>query len=141
MFLPALALRPHLLTYLVFVAVVTAEETLATSGYTVVPGILMGGIARRTSAYYASGGQGNFGPWGLLDWIHGTGLGGGSLVADFKDEADKHALGSRGDKGSDEFRGQSASPSSSGFLHDTLSSMGKGGSSSRGRKTRKRKPE
>ncbi|GKT50553.1 uncharacterized protein ColSpa_10734 [Colletotrichum spaethianum] len=57
-FLPAVALRPHLLTYFLFVGFCTVEETMAMSGYSVVPGIVMGGITRRTAIHYAGGGPG-----------------------------------------------------------------------------------
>src|SRR3569833_408067 len=99
-YLPALALRPHLLTYFLFVGLVTVEETLAMSGYSIVPGIIMGGIARRTTLHYVSG-RGNFGAWGFLDWIHGTSLG-KDVMEDFKDEADKHRLKERGEKAADD---------------------------------------
>ncbi|KAI1077107.1 hypothetical protein F5B20DRAFT_593137 [Whalleya microplaca] len=96
-YLPALAVRPHLLTYFLFTVLTTLEETLATSGYSVVPGIVMGGVARRTAAHYASGGRGNFGAWGLLDWVHGTSVG-KDVVEDIQDEADKHQVKERGQK-------------------------------------------
>lgn len=94
---PALALRPHLLTYLLFAALTTLEEALAASGYSVVPGIVLGGIARRTAAHYASGGRGNFGAWGLLDWLGGTSVG-PDVVEDLQEEARKHRLWERGEK-------------------------------------------
>jgi len=98
LYLPALALHRHLhlLTYFLFVGLATVEETLATSGYTVVPGIIMGGIARRTALHYARP-QGNFGAWGVLDWIHGTSLG-GDVMSDVRDEAEKHHLKERGER-------------------------------------------
>ncbi|KAI0485042.1 sterol desaturase family [Xylariaceae sp. FL0804] len=94
-YLPALALRPHVLTYLAFTLLTTVEETLAMSGYGVVPGIMLGGIARRTAAHYASGGAGNYGAWGLLDWLHGTSVG-KDVVQDMQDEAGQHRLPERG---------------------------------------------
>ncbi|KAK1768049.1 sterol desaturase [Phialemonium atrogriseum] len=69
--------RLHVLTYLVFVALATLEETLAYSGYAALPGVAAGGLARRAAAHRAGGGEGNYGPWGFLDWAYGTGLGGG----------------------------------------------------------------
>ncbi|KAH8894215.1 sterol desaturase family [Thozetella sp. PMI_491] len=94
-YLPALLLqrRLHLLTYLLFVGLCTLEETLSMSGYTVVPGIIMGGITRRTAVHYAKP-AGNYGAWGLLDWMHGTSLG-KDVMADVKDEAEKHRLKER----------------------------------------------
>lgn len=101
LYLPALVLRPHLLTFLLVAALATAEETLAMSGYSVVPGILMGGIARRTAVHCCcSGGarqQGNFGAWGLLDWMCGTSIG-KDVMADVRDEAEKHRVKERGEK-------------------------------------------
>ncbi|KAL2018675.1 hypothetical protein VTK56DRAFT_510 [Thermocarpiscus australiensis] len=95
LYLPALALSRHhgnlhLLTFLVFVALTALEETLATSGYAVVPGIVMGGVARRTALHHAHPrAGGNFGSWGVLDWAHGTSLG-GDVMADLQAEAGKH---------------------------------------------------
>lgn len=95
--LPSLAIRPHLLTYTLFTALCTLESTLTNSGYTVVPGIILGGMARRTAIHYASGGSANFGASGVLDWIHGTSKG-GDVLADVKDEADKHNVKERSAK-------------------------------------------
>lgn len=41
----------------------------------------LGGIARRMDVHLLSGAEGNFGPWGILDWICGT------TVGDGEDEA------------------------------------------------------
>ncbi|KAL2261070.1 hypothetical protein VTK26DRAFT_4741 [Humicola hyalothermophila] len=65
----------HILTYLLFAALAALEETLAMSGYARIPGLLVRGAARRTALHYRSGGRGNYGAWGLLDWAHGTGVG------------------------------------------------------------------
>lgn len=35
----------------------------------------LGGIARRIDTHLLSSGEGNFGPWGVLDWICGTTVG------------------------------------------------------------------
>jgi hypothetical protein len=96
LYLPAAALRPHILVYFIFVALSTLEETLATSGYTVVPGIMMGGVTRRCATHYSSSGRGNYGAWGLLDWVHGTSVGGRDVVDDARNEADKHQVKERG---------------------------------------------
>ena len=95
--IPSLVLRPHLLTYMLFTALCTGESTMASSGYTIVPGILLGGIARRTTAHYASGGKASYGAWGILDWAHGTSKG-GDVLRDAKDEADKHDVKGRSAK-------------------------------------------
>ncbi|KAI0007096.1 sterol desaturase family protein [Xylariaceae sp. FL0662B] len=97
LYLPALLVRPHLLTYFLFTILTTLEETLSMSGYSVLPGIVMGAIARRTAAHYASGGRGNFGAWGLLDWVHGTSVG-KDVIEDIQDEAEKHQVKARGEK-------------------------------------------
>ncbi|KAM0234034.1 hypothetical protein ACHAP5_010212 [Fusarium lateritium] len=93
-YLPSIALRPHLLTYFLFLALCTAEETLATSGYSVIPGIIMGGMTRRTAVHYASGGNCNYGAWGLLDWMNGTSRG-RDVLDDVKAEAEKHNVKER----------------------------------------------
>ncbi|ESZ91858.1 hypothetical protein SBOR_7764 [Sclerotinia borealis F-4128] len=91
-YLPAVFFRVHLLTYLVALSIVTLEETLACSGYTSIPGIILGGISRRQDLHSESCGKGNYASWGLLDWIHGTGPGSKEDVAD---EAAKHQVKSR----------------------------------------------
>lgn len=101
LYVPALLVRPHLLTFLLFVALATAEETLAMSGYSVVPGIVMGGIARRTALHYSccssgGGGRGNYGASGFLDWVCGTSLG-RDVVDDVKDGTEKHSVKERGE--------------------------------------------
>ncbi|KAF4999882.1 hypothetical protein FGRMN_2120 [Fusarium graminum] len=96
-YLPAIALRPHLLTYFLFLALCTAEETLATSGYSVVPGIIMGGMTRRTAVHYASGGGCNYGAWGLLDWMNSTSRG-RDVLDDVRAEAEKHNVKGRSAK-------------------------------------------
>ncbi|KAI8623298.1 sterol desaturase family [Xylariaceae sp. FL1651] len=96
-YLPSLVIRPHLLTYFVFTLLTTIEEMMSMSGYSIVPGIIMGGIARRTATHYASGGRGNYGAWGLLDWINGTSVGKG-VIEDIQDEAEKHHVKERGQK-------------------------------------------
>lgn len=86
--------RLHLLTYLVLESLVSLEETLALSGYAAIPGIMLGGIARRQDQHNQSQGKGNFAPWGLMDWIHGTSIG-ADVVDDMKDEAEKHNVAER----------------------------------------------
>lgn len=67
------------------------------SGYSTIPGIMLGGFARRQDLHSESGGRGNFAPWGLLDWIHGTSIG-ADVMDDARDEADKHQLKEKGGK-------------------------------------------
>ncbi|KAK2061971.1 sterol desaturase family protein [Colletotrichum caudatum] len=123
-FLPALALRPHLLTYFLFVGFCTLEETVAMSGYSVVPGIVMGGITRRTAVHYAGGGGGNYGAWGVLDWAHGTTQGQDDVIDDVRAEAEKHRVKERGER---------AASNGAGFLQDGIQGLTKG----RSRKTKK----
>jgi hypothetical protein len=93
-YLPSIAFRTHLLTHFIFLSLVTLEETLTLSGYTSIPGILLGGIARRQDLHMQTGGKGNFGAWGLLDWVHGTSIG-KDVVDDVRDEAEKHRVKER----------------------------------------------
>ncbi|EGU76916.1 hypothetical protein FOPG_16429 [Fusarium oxysporum f. sp. conglutinans race 2 54008] len=94
MYLPAIALRPHMVTYFLFLALCTVEETITTSGYSVVPGIIMGGMTRRRAIHYASGGDCNFGAWGVLDWANDTGRG-RDVLDDVRAEAEKHNVKER----------------------------------------------
>ncbi|PQE11140.1 sterol desaturase family protein [Rutstroemia sp. NJR-2017a BVV2] len=96
-YLPSVILRAHLLTYLVVLSIVTLEETLTVSGYSTIPGIILGGIARRQDLHSESSGGGNYAPWGILDWIHGTSIGQG-FEEDVADEAEKHQVKQRGKK-------------------------------------------
>ncbi|KAL8388006.1 hypothetical protein RB595_009517 [Gaeumannomyces hyphopodioides] len=123
LYAPALLLRPHLLTFLLFAALVTAEETLAMSGYSVVPGIVMGGIARRTALHFCGRGRGNYGAWGVLDWACGTSLG-RDVMDDVRDEAEKHRV---------KERGGSAANSGMNFLQEGIEGVRR---SKRTRKTR-----
>ncbi|KAE8149292.1 hypothetical protein BDV25DRAFT_4267 [Aspergillus avenaceus] len=73
---PAMLFRFHILTFLLYLTVISLEETFAYSGYSVMPtSFFLGGIARRTDMHLLSGAEGNFGPWGILDWICGTTVG------------------------------------------------------------------
>lgn len=73
---PALIFRFHMLTYVLYLAIVSVEETFAYSGYKIMPtNFFLGGIARRVDVHVLNGGEGNYGPWGILDWICGTAVG------------------------------------------------------------------
>lgn len=97
-YLPSLLFRTHLLTYLLLLSIVTLEETLALSGYSSVPGIILRGITRRQDLHSQGRGKGNFAPWGFLDWLHGTSIG-PDVIADVVDEAEKHKVPERTGKG------------------------------------------
>ena len=94
-YLPSIIFRLHLLTYLLLLSIVSLEESLTLSGYTTIPGIMLGGIARRQDLHSEGRGKGNFAPWGLMDWLHGTSLG-RDVVEDMRDEAEKHQVKERG---------------------------------------------
>lgn len=73
--------RFHMLTYLLYLTTISIEETFAYSGYTVMPtSFFLGGIARRTDMHLLRGAEGNFGPWGIIDWALGTAV--GETIAD-----------------------------------------------------------
>ncbi|PYH87183.1 hypothetical protein BO82DRAFT_427954 [Aspergillus uvarum CBS 121591] len=71
--LPVALWRLHMVSYLVYLAIVSLEETFAYSGYSPMPtGFFIGGMARNMEAHLHSLGTGNFGPWGILDRVMGT---------------------------------------------------------------------
>lgn len=87
-YLPAVLFRFHLLTYLLYIAVVSLEETFAYSGYNMLPSaFVLGGIARRQEKHLMGGSQGNYGCFGLVDFAMGTSIG-EDLVDDVIDEAE-----------------------------------------------------
>ena len=87
-YLPAVLFRFHILTYLMYLAVVSLEETFAYSGYNMLPSaFILGGIARRQEMHLV-GGNGNYGCFGLLDFVMGTSIG-EDLVNDVIDEAEE----------------------------------------------------
>lgn len=101
-YVAALGVRPHLLVYFLFVGLVALEEALTMSGYTVVPGVIMGGITRRNAAHYGAGykggGNGNYGAWGVFDWACGTGKGGVGFEDDVQREVERHQVKGRGER-------------------------------------------
>ncbi|KAF2279036.1 uncharacterized protein EI97DRAFT_431255 [Westerdykella ornata] len=102
LYLPAIAFRFHILTYIFLVAAFSLEELFIYSGYSVLPStIMLRGMARRTEAHFMSGAEGNFGPLGVLDWVHGTTLG-KDVMDDLKAEMDKHDVQERAGKAIDD---------------------------------------
>ncbi len=96
-YIPAVLFRFHLLTYMIYTALISIEETFAYSGYSTVPtNFILGGIARRTDNHVMCGGEGNYGPWGLLDWIMGTSVG-SDVMDDVVAEAKEHDVPERMD--------------------------------------------
>lgn len=82
---------------MVYLTLISLEETFAYSGYSTVPtNFILGGIARRTDSHVLCGGEGNFGPWGLVDWLTGTSVG-GDVIDDVVAEVDKHDVPERVD--------------------------------------------
>jgi hypothetical protein len=80
---------------MVYTAFISIEETFAYSGYSTVPtNFILGGIARRTENHVLCGGEGNFGPWGLVDWITGTSVG-SDVMDDAVAETEKHDVPER----------------------------------------------
>jgi sterol desaturase/sphingolipid hydroxylase (fatty acid hydroxylase superfamily) len=95
LYLPAIAFRFHIMTYLLLLAVFSLEELFTYSGYNVLPStIMLRGMARRVDAHMLSEGDGNFGPVGVLDWVHGTTLG-GDVMDDLRSEMEKHDVQER----------------------------------------------
>ena len=95
MYLPAVVLRMHLLSYNMYLAVVSLEETFAYSGYNVLPtAFILGGMARRQERHFLSKGTGNFGCFGLVDFVMGTSLG-EDLLDDVMDEAEEKRVAQR----------------------------------------------
>jgi hypothetical protein len=126
MYLPAVLFRFHLLTYMVYTACISIEETFAYSGYSTVPtNFILGGIARRTENHVLCGGEGNFGPWGLVDWITGTSIG-GDVMDDVGAEAEKYDVSERIDgamqkakkRGKDVVRSRRARPAKANGTKD-----------------------
>lgn len=85
--------RFHMLTYLLYLSIISIEETFVYSGYTVMPtSFFLGGIARRTDMHLLLGAEGNFGPWGILDWVFGTTVGDTDVEDDIMDELEEHEV-------------------------------------------------
>ncbi|KAJ5180623.1 hypothetical protein N7492_003833 [Penicillium capsulatum] len=92
-YLPAMLFRFHMLTFLLYLAVISVEETFVYSGYTIMPtNFFMSGIARRTDEHLLTNGEGNFGPWGVMDWICGTTIGESTVEDDLVSELEEHEI-------------------------------------------------
>lgn len=95
MYLPAITLRMHILTFHMYLTLVSLEETFAFSGYNVLPSaFILGGMARRQEKHLMGDGDGNFSGFGLADYAMGTSLG-TDLVDDVTDEADEKQVGKK----------------------------------------------
>ena len=90
-YLPAMIFRFHLLTYLLYLAVISLEETFAYSGYNMLPNFILGGVARRQEKHLMGGGNGNYGCLGLVDFVTGTSIG-EDLLDDVIDDAEEKQI-------------------------------------------------
>ena len=89
MYIPATLLRFHLLTYQVYLILISLEEVFAYSGYNVLPSaLILGGMARRQERHLMGIGDGNYGCFGLADVLMGSSLG-TEFFGDLMDEADE----------------------------------------------------
>ena len=89
MYLPAMFWRFHALTFILYLVVVSLEETFTHCGYASLPThFILGGIASRHEIHCSTGGRGNFGTWGLCDWLAGTSVG-KDATDDIMDEVDE----------------------------------------------------
>lgn len=94
-YIPAVLFRFHLLTYHMYLAFVSLEETFAYSGYNVLPsGFILGGIARRQERHLLGDGKGNYGCLGLTDLVLGSSLG-DDVLDDIREETEKKHVGER----------------------------------------------
>ncbi|KAL6718106.1 hypothetical protein ACLMJK_004193 [Lecanora helva] len=76
MYLPAILLRFHILTYQLYLILISLEDVFAYSGYNMLPNaFILGGIARRREKHFLANGDGNYGCFGLTDLLMGTSLG------------------------------------------------------------------
>jgi hypothetical protein len=79
-----------MLTYLLYLVVISIQETFTYSGYTVMPtSFFLAGISRRNDMHLLTDGEGNFGPLGIMDWICKTNVGDAEFEDDGLDEADE----------------------------------------------------
>lgn len=102
MYLPALLFRFHILTYLVYLMLVSLDDALTYSGYAVLPStILLSGMARRHETHYMNGGDGNYGVFGVLDFMLGTSVGEGDVMDDVMAEGKKRDVGGKAQRASD----------------------------------------
>jgi hypothetical protein len=90
LYVPAIAMRIHILPFLFALSIINIEELMTYSGYSIMPsGILLPGMARRNDNHFLSKGEGNFASFGVIDWVSGTAIG-GDAIDDMKAEWTKH---------------------------------------------------
>jgi hypothetical protein len=84
---------------MIYLAIISLEETFAYSGYSSMPTMFfIGGIARRVDMHILTKGKGNFGPWGVLDWICGTTVGDDTIEDDLRDGMDEFDVDEKVDR-------------------------------------------
>lgn len=89
MYAPTMYFRFHALTFMLYLVLVSLEDTLTHSGYARLPtNFVLGGVARRHELYCLTKGDGNFGTWGICDWIFGTSIG-QDIADDIMEEMDE----------------------------------------------------
>lgn len=91
-YIPAVFFHFHLLTYHLFLALVSLEELFVHSGYVSLPtGFILGRMARRQELHLMTKGKGNFAPYGAADLLAGTAMG-SDVFEDVIDEAEEREI-------------------------------------------------
>ncbi|KAL3449590.1 hypothetical protein BJX65DRAFT_294624 [Aspergillus insuetus] len=80
MYIPVHFFRFHMVTYLIYIVIISIEETFTYSGYSILPISMLQGAASRVSGHLSSDGRKYFGRIGLADLVMGTGEFLGGLV-------------------------------------------------------------
>ncbi|QDS72566.1 hypothetical protein FKW77_000760 [Venturia effusa] len=91
LYVPAIALRVHILPFLLALSIATLADTISYSGYSTAllpSGVILPGMAHRVEGHFLSKGEGNFSSFGLVDWVSGTSVG-TDFIDDMKAEWDK----------------------------------------------------
>lgn len=89
MYAPTMYFRFHALTFMLYLMLISLEETLTHSGYARLPtNFVLGGVARRNDLHCLTKGDGNFGTWGVCDWAFGTSIG-QDIADDIMDEMEE----------------------------------------------------
>jgi hypothetical protein len=80
MYIPVHFFRFHMVTYLIYIVIISIEETFTYSGYSILPISMLQGAASRVNGHLSSDGRKYFGRIGLADLVMGTGEFLGGLV-------------------------------------------------------------
>ncbi|KAL3473324.1 hypothetical protein BJX99DRAFT_261509 [Aspergillus californicus] len=73
MYIPVFLLNFHMITFVVYIGLVSIEETFVFSGYVMIPWFPLGGVAKRMERHLSFSGKRYFGRWGVMDILAGTG--------------------------------------------------------------------